>query len=75
MSFITQIYNIAIANGFTKTENQLTTKISEIMANDLGCISNMTDTFTYLNSFGYTENYTAFENKYWNFFGTRPKGR
>lgn len=75
MSFITQIYNNAVSNGFTKTQTELTTKIAEIMEGDTGCITNMTDTFTYLNSFGYSENYTIFENKYWTWVGTRPKGR
>jgi hypothetical protein len=75
MAFTTQIYNNAVSHGFNKTQAELDTKIADIMQNNYGCVSVMTDTFTYLNSFGYTENYVTFENKYWNWYGTRPKDR
>ena len=75
MAFTTQIYNNASNHGFTKSQQELDTKISEIMEGNTGCVTTMTSIFTYLNSFGYTENYITFENKYWNWWGTHPKDR
>jgi hypothetical protein len=75
MGMTSQIYNNAVSHGFTKTQTDLDTKIADLMQNNYGCVSVMTDVYTYLSSFGYVENFVIFENKYWTWFGTRPKDR
>lgn len=74
MNLVQKIYNHASENGYQGSQEDVTIAYSNAL-NETDAIETAQNIFTFIESNGYNLPYATFDTKYWNWIGTRPKGR
>ncbi len=72
-NLVNKIFTHSSNSGFQGAENDITEIVSESLNIDV--LDGVKIIHDYILSNGYTLGYQAFEDKYFNWIGTRPKGR
>jgi len=75
MNFLEKLYNHASDKGYQGTQSDIDEKASDLTSDDITSIEVMSELFTFVVNGGYTLDIVHFEDKYWTFWGKRPKGR
>jgi hypothetical protein len=72
-TLVNKIYTHASNNGFVGVQTDITDIVSDAL--NLDVIDGVKIIHNYIKANGYTLEHQAFEDKYFNWIGTRPKGR
>lgn len=75
MNFIEKLHNHCENKGCQLTLEDIENFIADKTATNIGFIDLVDTIYSYVSTNGYTETLTAFENKYYKFWGKRPKGK